>query len=244
MEPITIIMVLVGVALLAGSCFLPKEKSSETEYDELVNRLARREITPEETERLREAIDRIISEKTEEVILKTDDYLSQVANEKIMSVDEFSKQILERLDKNNSDIMFLYNMVTETKEELKTEIAAAKKVKEALERSVEQKQVEEKPVTTEPKKKPAATAAVKPRKTEVTKKPTVKKEEKVSVEQDEIAALLAATMALEPETAVEGDMPKERILDLYKKGKSIREISRELGMGQGEVKLVIDLYGL
>ena len=44
--------------------------------------------------------------------------------------------------------------------------------------------------------------------------------------------------------AVEGDMPKEKILELYKSGKSIREISRELGMGQGEVKLVIDLYGV
>ena len=35
----------------------------------------------------------------------------------------------------------------------------------------------------------------------------------------------------------------EKILELYKSGKSIRDISRELGMGQGEVKLVIDLYG-
>lgn len=244
MEPITIIMVLVGVAFLVGSCFLSKEKSTETDYDELVNRLARRELTTEETERLREAVDRIISEKTEEVILKTDDYLSQVANEKIMSVDEFSKQILERLDKNNSDVMFLYNMVTETKEELKTEIAAAKKVKEALVRTAEQKSGEEITVTPEPKKKATASAVAKPRKTEAIKKPAVKKDEKPSEAQDEIAALLAATMAIEPETAVEGDMPKEKILALYKTGKSIREISRELGMGQGEVKLVVDLYGL
>ncbi len=244
MEPITIIMVLVGVALLVVSCLLPKDKNSETEYDELVNRLARREITPEETERLRETVDRIVSEKTEEVILKTDDYLSKVANEKIMSVDEFSKQILERLDKNNSDVMFLYNMVTETKEALKTEIAVAQKVKETLERTVEQKSEEEKTVLPESKKKSTASATVKSRKTEATKKATVKKEEKVSVEQDEITALLAATMAMEQEPAVEGDMPKEKILNLHKKGKSIREISRELGMGQGEVKLVIDLYGL
>ena len=51
-------------------------------------------------------------------------------------------------------------------------------------------------------------------------------------------------MTLEPDTATDGDMPKEKILELYKNGKSIRDISRELGMGQGEVKLVVDLYGL
>lgn len=247
MEPITIIMILVGVAFLVGSCFLTKENSAEANYDELVNRLARRELSPEETERLREAVDRIVSEKTEEVILKTDDYLSQVANEKIMSVDEFSKQILERLDKNNSDVMFLYNMVTETKEELKTEIAAAKKAKETLERTMEQTSAEnsgkEKAVIAEPKKKTTATTTVKNKKAETEKKLTIKKEEE-SVKQDDIAALLAATMTMEPEVAVEGDMPKEKILELYKSGKSIREISRELGMGQGEVKLVIDLYGV
>lgn len=248
MEPITIIMILVGVAFLVGSCFWPKESNAEANYDELVNRLARRELTPDETERLRAAVDRIISEKTEEVILKTDDYLSQVANEKIMSVDEFSKQILERLDKNNSDVMFLYNMVTETKEELKTEIAVAKKAKEALERAAEHTPAEtsgkEKAVVNESKKKTTDVAAVKSRKTEPEKKSVVKKAEKEPAKQDDIVALLAATMTMEPEESVDGDMPKEKILELYKKGKSIREISRELGMGQGEVKLVIDLYGV
>ena len=55
--------------------------------------------------------------------------------------------------------------------------------------------------------------------------------------------MLAATMTPDV-SSVDGDMPKEKILELYKSGKSIRDISRELGMGQGEVKLVVDLYGL
>ena len=245
MEPITIVLVVVGVALLIGSCFFTKEEKVEPEYDELIKRLAKRELTEEETERLRQAVDRIVSEKTEEVILKTDDYLSQVANEKIMSVDEFSKQILERLDKNNSDVMFLYNMVTETKEELKTEIANAKKTKEALERAVE-KSTEEgnTPVIQTKKKEPAAGKQTILPKAEPVKKLVVKKEPKEPKSSDDIAALLAATVTMEPETSADGDMPKEKILELYKNGKSIREISRELGMGQGEVKLVVDLYGL
>jgi hypothetical protein len=86
MEPITIIMFILGTALLVGSCFLHKEETVEPDYDEWIKRLAKRELTEEETERLRQAVDRIISEKTEEVIIKTDDYLSKVANEKIMSV--------------------------------------------------------------------------------------------------------------------------------------------------------------
>jgi len=245
MEPVTIILIVVGIVLLIGSCFFTKEDNSELQYDELMKRLSKRELSPEETERLRDAVDRIVSEKTEEVILKTDDYLSQVANEKIMSVDEFSKQILERLDKNNSDVMFLYNMVTETKEELKSEIANAKKAKEALERSVEAKSVEAKlPVVAEAKKKDPAPKRTVASKAEPEKKPAVKKESKEQNPTDDIAALLAATLTQEPEQAVDMDVSKEKILELYKSGKSIRDISRELGMGQGEVKLVVDLYGM
>lgn len=241
MEPITIIMILLGVALLIASCFMHKEDTTETNYDELIKRLAKRELTSEEIERLRQEVDRIVSEKTEEVILKTDDYLSQVANEKIMSVDEFSKQILERLDKNNSDVMFLYNMVTETKEELKTEIANAKKAKEALEKTVEKKPDE----TVAPVVKRQEERMKTPvQKVDKSKTVVTKKEVKEEKKADDIAALLAATMTMEPEAESEGDLPKEKILLLYKQGKSIREISRELGMGQGEVKLVIDLYGM
>ncbi len=244
MEPITIIMILLGIALLVGSCFLHKEETVEPDYDEWIKRLAKRELTEEETERLRQAVDRIISEKTEEVILKTDDYLSKVANEKIMSVDEFSKQILERLDKNNSDVMFLYNMVTETKEELKAEIANAQKVKETLQNISTEKQLQPKE-TSSVTKSPESPARVKSVAEQgQPKKPVVKKEMTEKKAGDDIAAMLAATIATEPETMTDGDLPKERILELYRKGKSIREISRELGMGQGEVKLVVDLYGL
>lgn len=240
MEPISIILIVLGIALLIGSCFFGKEELKEPAYDELLNRLAKRELSAEETERIRQMVDQIISDKTEEVIIKTDDYLSQVANEKIMSVDEFSKQILERLDKNNSDVMFLYNMVTETKEELKNEIANAKKAKEALGKSLEKK-TEETAVLTAKKQEGVSKPSV-VSKTEPVRRPVGKKEPKER-KPDEIAALLAATLTEEPST-VDGDMPKEKILELYKRGKSIRDISRELGMGQGEVKLVVDLYGL
>ena len=244
MEPITIIMILLGIALLVGSCFLHKEETAEPDYDEWIKRLAKRELTEEETERLRQAVDRIISEKTEEVIIKTDDYLSKVANEKIMSVDEFSKQILERLDKNNSDVMFLYNMVTETKDELKTEIANAQKVKETLQNlsAAKQTQAIETGSIVRKTEQPVRGRSVPEQ--EKTKKVTVKKETTEKNAGEDIAAMLAATITTESQAAAEGDLPKEKILELYRKGKSIRDISRELGMGQGEVKLVVDLYGM
>lgn len=253
MEPITVILIVVAVLLLIGSCFLPAKDSEATavDYDEIVRRLAKRELTPEEQERLRQTVDGIISEKREEAILKTDDYLSQVANEKIMSVDEFSKQILERLDKNNSDVMFLYNMVTETKEELKSEIANAKKTEESLRSAAEayrevQTEAAETMLTKSLHTEKRETKKETAEKTKQTRAKTEKKAQEVKTPLppvEDISGLLAATVREIEEDEISHDMPKEQILELHKKGKSIREISRELGMGQGEVKLVIDLYG-
>ncbi|MCH5273161.1 MAG: hypothetical protein J1E35_05760 [Lachnospiraceae bacterium] len=250
MEPITIIMIVIGALLLVGSCFLPEKPAPETNYDELIKHLAKRELTPEEIERLRQTVDRIVSEKTEEVILKTDDYLSRVANEKIMSVDEFSKEILERLNKNNSDVMFLYNMLTETKEDLKTEITSARKVQEALQTAVETQREAERAKKEAPQVKPVPveTAAPQPKKAAEPKKTaakisTEKKQRQKEEPADKIAELVTVTMTARQEDDMDVDLPKEKILKLHKKGKTVREISRELGMGQGEVKLVIDLYG-
>ena len=35
----------------------------------------------------------------------------------------------------------------------------------------------------------------------------------------------------------------EEIISLYRQGRSVMEISKLLGMGQGEVRLIINLYG-
>ena len=72
MEPISIILIVLGIVLLLGSCFFGKDDGKEPEYDELLNRLAKRELSAEETERIRQTVDQIISDKTEEVIIKTD----------------------------------------------------------------------------------------------------------------------------------------------------------------------------
>ena len=168
-----------------------------------------------------------------------------------MSVDEFSKQILERLDKNNSDVMFLYNMVTETKEELKSEIANAKKTEESLRSAAEayrevQTEAAEAELTKSLHTEKRETKKEAAEKTKQIRAKTEKKAQEVKKPMppvEDISDLLAATVREIEEDEISHDMPKERILELHKKGKSIREISRELGMGQGEVKLVIDLYG-
>ena len=71
--------------------------------------------------------------------------------------------------------------------------------------------------------------------------------EKTQEEKKEAPAKeLESTASLEPgfteETAEEGQNNNERILEMHRQGRSTVEIAKELGLGVGEVKLVIDLY--
>lgn len=99
---------------------------------------------------------------------------------------------------------------------------------------------ERKTISEEPDFKPFA-----PEKVEVTpKKPRAKKaaakpeaETAPPAENAEVMLLLSDTM----EEGADGNS-NERILELHRAGKSNMAIARELGLGIGEVKLVIDLY--
>ena len=84
-------------------------------------------------------------------------------------------------------------------------------------------------------------------------KDTVSKVDKaVKAAEDKVKAIddtpSVKTEAVSPEigfmgeTAEEGQNNNEKILEMHRQGKSTVAIARELGLGVGEVKLVIDLY--
>lgn len=56
------------------------------------------------------------------------------------------------------------------------------------------------------------------------------------------ADMSAGRVSFLQEKAVDGQNNNERILELYRQGKSKVAIAKELGLGVGEVKLVIDLF--
>ena len=242
METIEIIFIALGVFLLIASCFIKQKENAPTEidYDGLVQHLSRRELSQEEIEKIRRVIASIVAECREKIIEETDDYLSKVANEKSISVNDFSEQIMERLNVNHKEVVFLYNMLNEKEAEIKETIGrmsdvernAALLIEELEEKKNRfgevvnnrtQREVE-RTVKEEPIGKQMLIAPVQQSKKEEKRPDTEKKEPMLSVEE-----------LLENNT--------KEILALHRKGKSVVEISKALGLGQGEVRLIVDLYG-
>lgn len=284
-------LVVIGFIIVAISYFISEKIEDGKGLSEGSEALGQgREIWSKKDEkRVTEQIEAITARKMEEAEEQADDELSKLSNEKIMAVDEFSNQILEKIEKNHKDVVFLYNMLNEKQEEIKKMITEADLTKTALEDSIRisqennpkaytavdmlQKIAKEGKDKSEiheklgEKEKEALSAIFKEseQKEEAGKEVIltdnfVKEQGKSTIletqntdteeiEQDMSTANAAENIGDELNSIEEAEKPetevpntKEQILELYKEGKNILEISRLLNMGQGEVKLIIDLY--
>ena len=117
MVVLEIIMVLVGI----GAVFLSFRISGNND-----SAPAGGGITKEELEEMLKKIEQAnkkyntdIQVKAEEALDSTDNKLSKILNEKIMGLSEYSQQILEKMEKNHSETVFLYDMLNEKEKEIK-----------------------------------------------------------------------------------------------------------------------------
>ena len=219
MTAIEIILIIIGFICLCASCFVAKKNSgfAEGEKENLSSEL----WTEKEEEKIKERVGEILSERQDELVDTT---------------DEFSQQILEKIDANHQEVVFMYNMLSEKEKELKEFMSKpVKKESMAETRMASEPAVSNRmdlnPVTASQTAISRLTANAQ----EAEKKKTVKKAEpKKTVKRE----------ASKPEMSVVGQgNVNEKIKELHKQGKSVLEISKQLNIGQGEVKLVLALYG-
>lgn len=74
------------------------------------------------TDEAKEALDKFSSDiksKADEALNKTDNKLGTILNEKIIGLSEYSDQILEKMENNHSETVFLYDMLNEKEKEIK-----------------------------------------------------------------------------------------------------------------------------
>lgn len=217
MTGIVIFLLLTGVVFMVGSFFIT-ERLSPSELNKIAE-LSKDELgriidgaLADARSKVEESIETQIDASSEQV----ERALEKETNEKIMAISEYSDTVMENMNKTHNEIMFLYNMLNDKHAEL-TGLATdlqkiAANVKSIQEGMAKKKAAEPAPV---PKPEPAA------KKVEIKQEvPVLKKEEKPETEENHTG----------------------RILEMRKKGMQSVEIAKALGVGLGEVNLVLGLY--
>lgn len=229
-----IILLIVGLVLIILSFLLvDQKKAAKGQFSQSGDNL-NYELTEEEKKKIRLQVQTVIEQEISNQLIDAEDKLNPLANEKIMAINEFSTGVLEKIEINNSEVVFLFQMLKEKEEELKATFSKMETVRRDLKDLLDKLS---KLMATRNK-----TISV-PTKTEGHSEST---EEKLKALEEAEAMEFIHTEkgdeSLEMDSSVLVTKHKDEIINLYKKQYSIRDISKQLGLGQGEVKLVLDLY--
>ena len=226
-----IVLLIAGVIIFTGSFFLPLGGEKNTGIDQKAAKEEIHGLVEEEMNNVRSKMQDKMEETSEDAIEKAERALERLTNEKIMAVNEYSDTVLQEIHKNHEEAMFLYDMLNSTHANIKDTVSKMDKaVKAAENKTLENKTAENK-------------AAAEKTATDKTAG-TVAEEKKADASQTEtlIQPENSPEIGFMGETVQEGQNNNEKILEMHKQGKSTVAIAKELGLGVGEVKLVIDLY--
>ncbi len=303
MTGIEVSCIIIGFACICISFFVSRKTSAAgAGSSEAAHSPAAEVWTEKDEQMVRERLDEILQEQQVECIEDARDQMGTICNEKIMAVDEFSAQILEKINSNHQEVVFMYNMLNEKQKELKMVMSESSgdqrppadgessrgagrsgrpgektaPVKTADPVSVPSgatggaQAPSPKPVRTAPARREQAGVPQEERRRAAqleqaalqssgTSAPTglsqVTKTKKKTGQQKTAAARVSAPSGAgatkgkadppgdgQSEDSIPGNVNLE-IQRMYKEGKSVLEISKALDIGQGDVNLVIALYG-
>lgn len=231
MTTIEIILLIIGVVMMVASFFVT-EKLSNQDLDKIA------ELSTEEMQRILERsltdaqikvdnmVDQVIDHSIEKSMEVVERALDKETNEKMRAITEYSDTVLESIHKTHNEVMFLYSMLNDKHSELTKYAGNLAQLAIHLEELQEniQKTLEQSDDIIEN----AAQTSVKP----------VKMPEPVSPGPEPKEEAPVIPQKVEDETISHNQM----ILNMYRKGKNAVDIAKELGLGVGEVKLVIGLF--
>ncbi len=230
-----------GIISLAAGCLifivsfvLPERKRRLSRDDIRLGEAQVKKLVQQEMQNAENKISELVEETIAQKLEKTERSLDRLSNEKIMAVNEYSDTVLEAIHTNHKEVMFLYDMLNNKEEALKEAIRevakAERKVKEAAIQGIPAKEplMLEEPVQEEIMPEEAEQENLMPE--EWTPEIFMQSE--------------AEPVIKHAKTVQEGSArnSNDQVLALHKQGWSNLEIAKQLGLGIGEVKLVIDLY--
>lgn len=299
MDTIVIMCLVAGIACIGASFILKDSTGVDNQEKEKIAEELRKKVLSEES--IRTIMNKVekdftakLSDIADDRVVESTDRLSETANNKMIAINDMGGQLIEKIEQNHKEVIFLYDMLNEKSDNLKDfsakidglrkELESEEKRIKALNNDIDDKIVRvrevRQTVIAKPQSLPSQEkAGTAPAGTEQTGTVAVHtaqghKEErtqagslvKMKMEQQAEKQALQENLTKEeqnlpentftmPEEAVnEPQIPdkkepvqelsvNDKILQMKEEGKSIIEISKELGMGQGEVQLILGLFG-
>lgn len=268
---ICVVIVIGMLFVLGSFFVTEKLSSSDIEKIKEITENEVKLILQDELDKADDKIRENMDEKMRLALDRGEIAIDKLATETLMSISEMSDTYLESVNKSHTEIMFMYNALNDKQEELtqltkdvqllQSAITVDKKELigkgDRLEKAMEQLEEDKKALELKKKELDEQLAAALETAKDNEKAALANEEREKALKEKEIEVKeLEAKLPKEPSKELPkpeelgGFLPKsdggqnghkDEILKLYKEDKTVVEIAKELGLGLGEVKLVIDL---
>jgi len=249
-------LLVIGLVIFTLSFIIPEKKESISKEENKIAEKLVRELVGDQLSLVSLQMENIFDEKNEENMERLERRMERLSNEKILAVGEYSDTVLGDIKKSHDEVVFLYDMLNAKHKSLNELLDKVDHTKAEWNKQIdtsEHPENEEKKLVTEnePGFKPLQPKIVEVKKPQSqVRRTAVKATDKVgSRESGRTSKKLTNKVTGQGNVAIQfsknstmGQNSNERILKLHKEGKSNMVIAKELGLGIGEVKLVIDLF--
>ena len=254
MNGLEIALLVIGIIAFAASFIFSSALDGGTEDNKTKDSKA--ELSDRQREEIRKQIETVIADETEDIKERTEVELDRMSAKKMSEMTEYSETILNEINRNHNEVMFLYDMLNEKKKEVKNTVRDLDAAKRELNSTMSVNQ------TNSPKTEAPHSSGEKSQTREKSasildqldaSSMTVSDEmdddtvpyKRKSTRKTGRAAADRLRTALKSDSVRHSSVDnanRDKILELDKRGKSPVEIARELNIGVGEVKLITDLY--
>lgn len=215
MSPVVITLIIIGIIFIFVSyAFSEKLENSMKDDEEGEIVVVPDELTEEQKAKISSMVNDFVESSVDGKLSEIEGKLSEIVNEKTLALGDYAVTVNEEISRNHNEVMFLYSMLSDKQQEIMTTANLVDEYRKDVEEFVTRNNI-----------------AVEPNHSDDELEQAIK-------EIDEDILENVAVEDIEPII----DSSKDVILEMHKSGLSILEIAKHLGLGVGEVKLVVDLY--
>lgn len=214
MSAVVIVLIILGIIFVFASYALSEKLEKSGDGGNIESEIPT-ELTDEQKERIGRLISDYMDESVDGKLGDIEAKFSEIVNQKTLALGDYAVTVNDEIERNHNEVMFLYSMLSDKQKEIMTTATMVDDYRKDVEAFVNANNISEQQAKISEDE--ALEEAIK----EIDD--TIYEEEK----EEEVRQV---------------DSSKDIILEMHKSGLSILEIAKHLGLGVGEVKLVVDLY--
>ncbi len=236
MSATVIVLIVIGLVFIFVSFAISEKLSEEKAESDSVVKIPK-ELTTEQKEKIDKLIRDYMDQQIDGRLTDIETRLSEIVNQKTLALGDYAVSVNEEIDRNHKEVVFLYDMLSDKQKEIMTTVNMIDTYKKEISAMVQEQAAQN-----------IMNYSASASETQPSAEDTVPEElpaEEMSDDteiEEAMKEMEDIPISEESQEELENVDNKDMILEMHKAGLSILEIARHLGLGVGEVKLVVDLY--